>query len=109
VSLQKIFPALKKYYEEQGGSDSFVVISTCSEKQGMCMYYVPLSKKEVFYMGHELTEEYGVQFAATSSVEKFFGIDLDGMSFGGKTFANVYKGLKKLLRVSSKMSGKEEL
>jgi hypothetical protein len=73
------------------------------------MYYVPLSKKEVFYMGNELTEDYGAQFAGVSGVEKFFGIDFDKMSFGGTKFANVFKGLKKLLRISSTTSGKEEL
>ncbi len=90
------------------------MISTCSEKQGMCMYYVPLSKKEVFYMGNELTAEYGVQFADVSDVEKFFGLNFDNFSlpsfgFGGAKFSNVFKGIKKLLGMSGTSSGKEEL
>ena len=78
------------------------------------MYYVPLSKKEVFYMGNELTEKYGAQFGDVSSVEKFFGLDFDKFSLpsvgiGGTKLANVFKGLKKLLGISGKTSGKEEL
>eukprot|EP00984_Skeletonema_dohrnii_P003052 scaffold1024_cov118-Skeletonema_dohrnii-CCMP3373.AAC.6 len=110
----KIFPALKKYYEELGGSGSFVMISTCSEKQGMCMYYVPLSEKEAFYIGNELTEEYAVQYAGASFVEKFLGLDfndspLPSFGIGGTKVSNVFKGIKKLLGISSKTSGKEEL
>lgn len=90
------------------------MISTCSQKQGMCLYYVPLSKKEVFYMGNELTADYGVQFGHTSGVEKFFGMDVNNFSFpsfgiGGTKFSNVFKGLKKLVGISGKSSGKEEL
>ena len=112
--LQKIFPALKKYYEELGGSGSFVMISTCSEKQGMCMYYVPLSEKEAFYIGNELTEEYAAQYAGASFVEKFLGLDfndspLPSFGIGGTKVSNVFKGIKKLLGISSKTSGKEEL
>lgn len=116
IVLSKISPALKKYYEKQGESGPFVMISTCSEKQGMCMYYVPLSKKEAFYVGNELTEEYGAQFVDQSAVEKFFGFSYDNLSFklpsigfGGTKFSNVFKGLKKLLGITGKTSGKEEL
>ena len=64
--FSKVFPTLKKYHETNGGSGSFVIVTTCSEKQGMCMYYMPLSEKEVFYMGNESTEEYGKQFGDSS-------------------------------------------
>lgn len=117
IQQYKIFPALKKYHDEQGGSGSFVLISTCSEKQGMCVYYVPLSEKKVFYMGHELTEEYGVQYAGASVLEKFLGTNFSdimslpsiGMIGGTTKFGNVFKGLKKMLGISGKTSGTEEL
>ena len=80
------------------------------------MYYVPLSKKEIFYVGNELTEKYGAQFVDKSAVEKFFGFSYDDFSFklpsigfGGTKFSNVFKGLKKLLGITGKTSGKEEL
>ena len=109
VFFLKIFPALKKHYEMQGGSGSIVLVSTCSEKQGMCMYYMPLSKKEAFYMGNESTEEYGKQFAKTSAVEKFFGLEFSELSLpsiGGTKFGNVFKGLKKLIGIGGKTYGK---
>lgn len=77
----------------------------------MCMYYMPLSEKEVFYMGNESTEEYGKQFEDTSGIEKFLGfkfneMTLPSVSIGGTKFGNVFKGLKKLMGISGKASGK---
>jgi len=115
VFLFKITPALKKYVEKQVGPGSFVIISTCSGKQAMCVYFVPLSKKEGFYMGNELTAEYGLRFAGTSALEKFLGIDFKDLSLpsigiGGTKFGNVSRGLKKLMgfSISGKNAGKAE-
>ena len=93
-----------------------VMISTCSQKQGMCLFYVPLAKKEVFYMGNKSTEEYGVQFVDESTIEKFFGFKWKDMSLpfigsggGGSKFSNVVKGIKKMLGISGKKTGNDEL
>ncbi len=109
--FSKVFPTLKKHHETHGGSGSFVIVATCSEKQGMCMYYMPLSEKEVFYMGNESTEEYGKQFEDSSGVEKFLGfkfneLSLPSVSISGTKFGNVFKGLKKLMGIGGKASGK---
>jgi hypothetical protein len=79
----KVFPAMLKYAREHGEEGNHPVIATtCSIKQGMCTHYVPLVKGSEFLLGKPTTKDY------LDSLPK---ID------GGIDWADVYKGLKKLL------------
>mmetsp|Transcript_39845 Transcript_39845/g.83761 ORF Transcript_39845/g.83761 Transcript_39845/m.83761 type:complete len:306 (-) Transcript_39845:94-1011(-) len=110
----KIIPKFKQYGKTHGDSDKNpVVIATCSAKQKMCTYYMPLSKRDKFYMGKPTTEEYAKQFENAGTME-FFGIEFDdhGVSFFGINVGNVFRGIKRAVGLggsAKESSASEEL
>ncbi|KAL7550849.1 hypothetical protein ACHAWF_014046 [Thalassiosira exigua] len=106
----KIMPKLKEYAEGEeggGGGGDLVVVSTCSASQGMCTYYMPLSKRDKFYMGKETTEEYAKQFEGASMWE-FMGVSIGGggeWSIGGFNLGNVFRGAKRALGMGGNKKG----
>jgi len=97
----KIIPKFKKYAEDHGESGkSPIVIATCSAKQKMCTYYMPLSKRDKFYMGKTTTEEYAKDFENVGMLGRMgieFGGDGSGPTIGGINLDNVFRGMKKAL------------
>ncbi|KAL7536045.1 hypothetical protein ACHAXR_006883 [Thalassiosira sp. AJA248-18] len=94
----KIVPKFKKYAKDHGESGkSPVVIATCSAKQKMCTYYMPLTKRDKFFMGKTTTEEYAKDFDNVSMLERMGIVFDDGLSIGGINFGNVFRGVKKAL------------
>lgn len=76
----KIIPKFKKYYAEHGKerekNSSPIIIANCSIKQGMCTYYMPLTKRDKFFLGKKTTEEYANEFNNMAVLERM-GINLD--------------------------------
>jgi len=102
----KIIPKFKQYAKDHGKSgQSPVIIATCSAKQKMCTYYMPLAKRDAFYMGKPTMEKYASTFDDASMLERM-GVE----SFGGINFGKVGRGIKRMLGMggSSSSSSKEE-
>eukprot|EP00579_Thalassiosira_antarctica_P008677 CAMPEP_0201889628 /NCGR_PEP_ID=MMETSP0902-20130614/30446_1 /ASSEMBLY_ACC=CAM_ASM_000551 /TAXON_ID=420261 /ORGANISM="Thalassiosira antarctica, Strain CCMP982" /LENGTH=296 /DNA_ID=CAMNT_0048420265 /DNA_START=99 /DNA_END=989 /DNA_ORIENTATION=- len=92
----KIAPKFKEYAKDHGEpGKSPIVIATCSAKQKMCTYYMPLSKRDKFYMGKPITEEYAKEFDNLSQMQMMgFDFNVSGISI---RVANVVRGMKKAL------------
>ncbi|KAL9189395.1 hypothetical protein ACHAXT_009070 [Thalassiosira profunda] len=106
----KILPKFKKYADRHGqAGESAIIIATCSAKQQMCTYYMPLSKHDKFYMGHPTTAKYAEQFAGAGTLERW-GIVFDGggFSLGGVNFGNVVRGLKRAVGLGGSRKGASE-
>lgn len=95
----KILPHFKEYAKTHGEKGkSPVVIATCSAAQKMCTYYMPLAKRDKFFMGKPITEEYAKEFNNSSWLQQW-GIDFGsmdgGLTIGGINLRNVFKGIMK--------------
>lgn len=100
----KIVPKFKQYAKDHGESGkSPIIIATCSAKQKMCTYYMPLAKRDAFYMGKPTMEQYASTFDNASMLERI-GIE----SFKGINFGNVGRGIKRMLGMGGGSSSKEE-
>lgn len=101
----KIIPKFRKYAEEHGESGkSPVVVVTCSFEQKMCTYYVPLAKRDKFFMGKPTTEEYAKEFANAGALERF-GITFDDTWV--PYFGNVIRGLRRAVGLGGNSSTKK--
>eukprot|EP00578_Thalassiosira_sp_NH16_P031844 CAMPEP_0181079684 /NCGR_PEP_ID=MMETSP1071-20121207/2161_1 /TAXON_ID=35127 /ORGANISM="Thalassiosira sp., Strain NH16" /LENGTH=309 /DNA_ID=CAMNT_0023161103 /DNA_START=103 /DNA_END=1032 /DNA_ORIENTATION=+ len=95
----KIIPKFRKYAEDHGETGkSPIVITTCSAKQKMCTYYMPLTKRDKFYMGKTKTEEYAKNFEHAGMMKRM-GVVFDGeaLTIGGINMGNVLRGVKRAL------------
>lgn len=101
----KIAPKFKEYAKDHGESGkSPIVIATCSAKQKMCTYYMPLTKRDKFYMGKPITEEYAKEFVNLSQMQRMgFDFNLPGISI---RFGNIGRGIKKALGMGGGSSKK---
>jgi len=109
LQSKKIVPRLRKHYEETNGVDGGggVVISTCSAKQRMCTFYMPLTKQDKFYMGKPSTAEYLERFESYNWHERF-GINFDkvaGLTIFGISPAKVARGLGRMISFGGKGKG----
>mmetsp|Transcript_16500 Transcript_16500/g.37773 ORF Transcript_16500/g.37773 Transcript_16500/m.37773 type:complete len:384 (+) Transcript_16500:82-1233(+) len=109
LQSKKIVPRLRKHYEETNGVDGGggVVVSTCSAKQRMCTFYMPLTKQDKFYMGKPSTAEYLERFESYNWHERF-GINFDkvaGLTIFGISPAKVARGLGRMISFGGKGKG----
>eukprot|EP00970_Alexandrium_tamarense_P001347 scaffold139_cov199-Alexandrium_tamarense.AAC.27 len=113
LQTYKIIPAFQKYAKEHGVSEeSPIIISTCSINQSMCTFYMPLTKRNKFFLGKQTAEEYAQTFHSVGFFEKM-GIDFTEFSnvkVGGINFSNVLTGAKRALGMgAANTAGKSEL
>jgi len=105
----KILPKFKKYAEDHGElGKSPILISTCSAKQKMCTYYMPLAKRDKFYMGKQTTEVFAANFDNATWLN-MIGIEFDkddALVIGGWHVRNVFRGIKKAVGLGGGRSGK---
>ncbi|KAL3803490.1 hypothetical protein HJC23_014038 [Cyclotella cryptica] len=107
----KIVPAFKKHAKHHNTRDE-IIISTCSETENMCTFYMPLSKVDKFYVGKPTAAEYAKRFDKDMGFLEKIGIDTAAFStrkIPGVDLSNVWRGSKKALGLKDFSKGKEEL
>jgi len=104
----KIIPAFRKYAKENKieSADNPVVISTCSAKQQMCTYYMPLRKMKQFFLGNPAAEEYVASFSESLTNNR---VGVNWNNAVGINFNKVLKGLKRAVGNSGSVGKTSEL
>ena len=103
-------PAFKKYAKETLKSDkNRIIISTCSEKQSMCTFYMPLTKQDKFYVGEMNTEEYANSFDKNAGFLYNMGVEINLGKVRGVDLGNVWRGAKKAMGLNVSSKKKDEL
>lgn len=89
----KILPKFREYAKNHGETrKSPIIIATCSAEQKMCTYYMPLSKREKFYMGKITMEDYA---KTNGNMMQSMGI------------ANAWRGMQKALGIGTSPPNKK--
>lgn len=92
----KILPKFRAYAKAHGETGkSPIIIATCSAKQKMCTYYMPLSKRDKFYMHKISVEDYAKLFANDGGIMQSMGI------------GNAWRGLQKTLGIGTSPPNKK--
>lgn len=96
----KILPKLREYAKNHGeAGKNPIVIATCSTEQNMCTYYMPLSKRDKFYMGKTTMEIHAKKFENNGSMMHNMGLDV--------TFGNGWRGIQKALGIGTSPHNKK--
>lgn len=75
----------------------------------MCTFYMPLAKRDNFFVGKYTAEEYAKQFDNNGFLERM-GMDIKLGKVGGVDWDKVWRGLKKSVGLSGTATkGKDEL